>query len=108
MKSETTALEENATWSIVDLPTSKHSIGYKWVFKVKYLASDTVERYKACLVAKGFNQKGGLDYSETFSPVAKMVTIRSVVVVAAAKNWSIFQIVFTMHVCMEILLKIFI
>lgn len=91
MQVEIKALEENHIWSITDLPPDKHSIGCKWVFKVKYLASGAVERYKARLVAKGFNQKEGLDYSETFSLVAKMVTVRSVLVVASAKHWLVFQ-----------------
>lgn len=55
MKSEIIALEDNNTWTIVDLPLGKHLIGCKWVFKVKYLASGVVERYNARLVVKGFN-----------------------------------------------------
>ncbi|KAF3671409.1 putative ras-related protein RABA4d-like [Capsicum annuum] len=91
MQAEISALDANNTWSIVDLPYDKHPIGCKWVYKVKYLASGAVERYKACLVAKGFSQQEGLDYSKIFSPVAKMVTVWSVLDIAAAHHWTIEQ-----------------
>ena len=84
MQSEVAALEQNNTWAIVELPSSKHPIGSKWVYKVKLKANGEVERYKARLVAKGYNQQEGLDYHETFSPVAKMVTVRTVISVAAS------------------------
>lgn len=71
MKSKIVALEVNCTWYIVPLPAHKTPTGCKWVLKVKYKASDEVERYKARLMAKGYNQQEGLDYSEIFPSVAK-------------------------------------
>ncbi|XP_075092389.1 uncharacterized protein LOC142172624 [Nicotiana tabacum] len=91
MQLEIDALEDNHTWSIIDLPPGKTPIGYRWVYKIKYKASGKVEKFKARLVAKGYSQKEGLDYGKTFSPVAKIVTIRSIITLAASKQWLIFQ-----------------
>lgn len=76
MDAELKAMEDNNTWSVQSLPKDKHSIGCKWVYKVKHKADGSVERFKARLVAKGYTQQEGLDYTETFSPVAKLVTIK--------------------------------
>lgn len=84
-------MENNGTWVVTDLPKGKKAIGSKWVYKIKYNSDSTVERYKARLVILGNNQVEGLDYKETFAPVAKMVTVRTVLSVAAAKKWEMHQ-----------------
>ncbi|XP_057251642.1 uncharacterized mitochondrial protein AtMg00820-like [Beta vulgaris subsp. vulgaris] len=82
MQAELDALERNGTWTIVDLPPGKKAIGSGWVYKIKYTDQSTVERFKARLVVRGNRQVEGVDYNETFAPVAKMGTVRLFLAVA--------------------------
>ncbi|GKB72446.1 ribonuclease H-like domain-containing protein [Tanacetum coccineum] len=72
MNKEMDALYKNDTWDITDLPIGRKSIGGKWVYKIKYKSSGEIERYKARYVVKGYNQKEGIDFDETFSHVVKI------------------------------------
>uniref|UniRef100_A0A2N9EKK8 Uncharacterized protein n=1 Tax=Fagus sylvatica TaxID=28930 RepID=A0A2N9EKK8_FAGSY len=81
----------SGTWDLVDLPAGKSAIGCKWVYKIKTRSDGTVDRYKARLVAKGFTQEYGIDYEETFAPVARLSSVRTLIVVSASRHWPLFQ-----------------
>lgn len=85
------ALEKNATWDMVPLPKGKKTIGCRWVFTVKHKVDGTVDRFKARLVAKGYTQSYGVDYQETFAPVAKLDTIRVLLSLAVNQDWPLLQ-----------------
>ncbi|CAJ2651271.1 unnamed protein product [Trifolium pratense] len=91
MAEELAALHKTNTWDLVPLPPGKRAIGSRWVYKIKTKSDGSVERYKARLVTKGFSQQYGMDYEETFAPVAKMTTIRTLIDVASVRQWNIFQ-----------------
>lgn len=92
MIDEINALDHNGTWDLVELPASKKAIGCKWVFTVKVNPDGSVARLKARLVAKGYAQTYGVDYHETFSPVAKVPSIRLFISLAATYDWVLHQL----------------
>jgi len=79
------------TWSLVRLPEGRSAIGCKWVYKIKRKADGSVDRYKARLVAKGYSQKEGVDYTETFAPVARMSSLRTLLAIVAATDLELHQ-----------------
>ncbi|KAK6138834.1 hypothetical protein DH2020_027421 [Rehmannia glutinosa] len=84
MDEEIAALERNQTWELVPKSTDVKPISCKWVYKLKRHSDGSIERHKARLVARGFSQQYGLDYDETFSPVAKLTTVRVLLALAAS------------------------
>ena len=86
MKEEMEALHHNNTWSLVPWHSSMNILGCKWVYRLKYNPDGSVQRYKACLVAKGYNQQPGVHYFDTFSPVVKPTTIRLVLALAVSRG----------------------
>jgi hypothetical protein len=78
---------------LVDLPPGKKKIvvGCKWLYKIKTKSNGFVERYKACLMANGYNQEYVIDYEETVAPVARLTFVRSLLLVTSVRRWDIFK-----------------
>ncbi len=91
MQEEYDSLLVNNTWSLVPLPKGRKPISCKWVFKIKHGVDGEVEQYKARLVARGFTQTFGVDYNETFAPVAKFVSICCILALTAIEDMEIHQ-----------------
>jgi hypothetical protein len=92
MQSEFDALKANDTWSLVPRPPGVNIVTGKWIFRHKFLADGTLDRYKARWVLCGFTQRPGVDYDETFSPVVKPATIRAVLSLALSRSWPMHQL----------------
>jgi hypothetical protein len=91
MQAQLQAFKENHTWDIVPCPPTIKPIGSKWVFSVKLRSDGFLDRYKARLLALGYKQEYEVDYEETFAPVAKMTTVRTILAIAASQSWPLHQ-----------------
>lgn len=89
MMEEMTAIDDNETWSLADLPPGRRAIGLKWVFKVKRDEHGAVAKHKARLVVKGYAQRHGIDYDEVFAPVARLDSVRLLIALAAHEGWEV-------------------
>jgi transposase InsO family protein len=89
MDSEIASLKQAGTWATVPRPAGKNVVGCKWVFRLKRKADGSVDKYKARLVARGFTQVYGVDYYDTYSPVARLASFRLILALAARYNWEI-------------------
>ena len=91
MDKEMNALHKNDTWDLCQLPPNEQAIGCKWIYKLKFNKEGHIDRHKARLVTKGFAQEYGIDYEETYAPVAKMSSIRLLLSLAALHKWKLWQ-----------------
>lgn len=92
MGKEIKAIEKNKTWTLMGLPDRKKAISLKWIYKSKLNSGGSLQRHKAQLVAKGYAQVAGIDFTETYSPVVHFDTIRTLLALAANRDWIIYQL----------------
>ena len=88
---EIEAIEKNQTWQLVNLPKGKDAIGVKWIYKTKFDADGNVVTHQQRLVAKVFSQQPGIDYNETFSPVARLDTVRIVLAIVGHHKSKVYH-----------------
>ena len=92
MADEFNSLNEHGTWTIVPRPENRKVVSSKWVYRVKYKADGTISRYKARLVARGYTQVFGVDYTDTYAPVTRLETLRLLFALAVQNDWEVRQI----------------
>ena len=95
MTEEYQSIMKNEVWEIVPRPKNKDVVSSRWLFKIKHAADESIEKYKARFVTRGFYQKEGIDYKETFAPVARYTSIRTsirtIIDLAAKMKWKLHQ-----------------
>ena len=92
MNNEILSHKKNETWMLEELPKGRRAIDSRWVYKIKYKADGSIERYKARLVAKGYSQQEEIEYKETFLPVTHYTTIRSIAAIANQLDLELHQL----------------
>ena len=91
MTEEYQSIMKNDVWDIVLKPENKSVVSSKWIYKIKHATEGSIEKYKARFVARGFSQKEGIDYEETFAPVARYTSIRTIMALAPMMKWDLHQ-----------------
>ncbi|CAL1411607.1 unnamed protein product [Linum trigynum] len=92
MFEEHTALLRNQTWDLVPPSPTQHVLSCKWLYRIKTKSDNTIDRFRARLVARGFQQRPGIDYGDTFIPVLKPTTLRIILSLAVTNHWPICQL----------------
>ena len=91
MIEEYQSIMKNDVWDIVPRPEGNSVVTSKWIYKIKHATDGSIEKYKARFVARGFSQKEGIDYEETFAPIARYTSIKSVLSLVVVMKWKIHQ-----------------
>ena len=92
MHEELDSISKNEVWDLTKLPAGRKPVGCKWVLRKKYKTDGSLDKYKARLVAKGYTQQPGVDFVDTYSPVAKFASVRIIMVVAARLDLELYQL----------------
>ena len=88
---EYSSIMKSDVWEVVPRPEGKSVFTFRWLYKIKHAADGSIEKFKAWFVARGFSQVEGVDYEETFAPVARYTSIRSIISIVAEMGWKIHQ-----------------
>lgn len=91
MQNEVDSLTTNKTWTLVDLPSNTHILRGRWVYKLKRGPAEEIVRHKARWVVRGFEQREGIDFNETFASVVKPMSYKAIFALTAALNWKLEQ-----------------
>ena len=89
IESELKSLADTRTWEVVERPRSVNVVGCKWVFKIQWNAAGEIDKYKAQLVTKGYSQVQGINYNDTYAPVARLSSLRTILAIATRNDWNI-------------------
>jgi len=103
MKEELLTIDKNGTWKLTQRPKGKNVIRVKWVHRTKLNSDGSIHKHKTRLVVKGYSQMAGIDYGDTFAPVARHETIRLIVALLVQCGWKIFHLYTVLHVMNTVL-----